>query len=112
MIIDDLTVGQLKDINRLLASGTGDTHQPYEIGANYQIRTVTFIYTGRVLSVGLHEIVITDAAWIADTGRFSQAVAGQSYSEIEPYPDGEPVIIGRGTVIDSVKIKSLPRSQK
>ena len=111
MNINELTVGQLKEINGMLSNGVAP-HQPYEIGANYQIRTVTFILTGRIVSVGSAEIVITDAAWIADTGRFAAAVSHQTYSEVEPYPDGVEVIVGRGTVIDAVKISKLPRIQK
>lgn len=87
-------------------------NQPYEIGANYQIRTVTMILTGRVESVGGFEIVLSSAAWIADTGRFANAVESAEYNEVEPYPDGRLVIVGRATVIDAVQIKSLPRVQK
>lgn len=112
MDINSLTVGQLKEINRLISGGVADSHQPYEVGANYLIRTVTFAYTGKIVSVGNSEIVLVDAAWIADTGRFADAVAKGSFNEVEPFPDGENVIVGRGTVIDAVKVKTLPRSQK
>ena len=58
-----------------------------------------------------HEIVLEDAAWIADTGRFSQALAAAEFSEVEPFPCGR-VIVGRGSIIDAVQIKIAPRSQK
>ena len=85
---------------------------PYEIGGLYQIRTVTHIVTGKVLSVGPLEIELAEAAWIADTGRYMQAVEKAEYDEVEPYPADRKVIVGRGAVIDAVQIPSLPRIQK
>ena len=84
--------------------------QPFTIGKNYFIRTVTHHYTGRLLSVGKQELVIADAAWIADDGRFTQAVKDAAFNEVEPFP-GE-VIIGRGSILDACVISSLPREQK
>jgi hypothetical protein len=85
----------------------------WKIGANYFIRTVTHHYTGRLVAVGEYELVIVDAAWIADDGRFTQAVLSGSFNEIEPYPDGVTVMIGRGSLLDAVEIHfALPRSQK
>lgn len=86
--------------------------QPYRIGGNYQLRTVTHIITGRIESVGPLEIVVSSAAWIADTGRYSQAVAAGEYDEVEPYPDDRLVIVGRQSIVDSVEIPNLPRAQK
>ena len=83
----------------------------WQIGKNYLVRTVTMIDTGRLVEVTDHELVLEDAAWIADTGRFADALASSSFSEVEPFPDGQ-VIIGRGSVIDAVQIASLPRKQK
>ena len=109
MNIEEITIKQAQELVDLF--NTKPTVQPYEIGKHYQIRTVTMIYTGRVLSVGPQELVIDDAAWIADTGRFTQATATQDYNEVEPFPDG-PVIVGRGAIVDAVQIKPFTRSQK
>lgn len=84
---------------------------PYEIGKAYLIRTVTMIDAGVVVRVTQQEIVLKDAAWIADTGRFADALKKCEFGEVEPFPDGE-VIVGRGSVIDAVKIDKQPRSQK
>lgn len=96
--------------------GPGDTSSghPWSLGGSYFIRTVTHHYTGRLVAVHAQELVITDAAWIADDGRFAQAVAGANFAEVEPYPDGALVIIGRGAILDAVLLGSLPlpRSQK
>ena len=85
---------------------------PYVIGKNYLIRTVTMIYTGKLLSVGNQELVIKDACWIPETERWMQAVAEVKFKEVEPYPKGRHVIIGRGAILDAVIIDRLPTEQK
>lgn len=85
---------------------------PWEIGANYFIRTVTHHLTGKLVSVHAQELVIVDAAWIADDGRFMQAVASAEFLEVEPYPAGSEVIVGRGSILDAVQIPKLPKEQK
>jgi hypothetical protein len=81
------------------------------IGKNYLIRTVTMIDTGRLVAVTEHELVLEDAAWVADTGRFAQAIEKGEFNEVEPFPSGR-VIVGRGSLIDAVQIPVLPRKQK
>jgi hypothetical protein len=83
----------------------------WEIGANYLIRTVTMIDTGRLVMVTDHELVLEDAAWIAESGRFADALQSAEFNEVEPFPEGQ-VIVGRGAIIDAVKIPKLPRIQK
>jgi hypothetical protein len=84
---------------------------PWMVGANYLIRTVTMIDTGRLVAIGPLELVLEDAAWIADTGRFSDAIEKAEFSEVEPFPKGR-VIINRSCVIDAVEISKIPRSKK
>ena len=85
--------------------------QPFEIGAIYLIRTVTMIDTGRVVAASKQWIVLEDAAWIADTGRFSDALKKCEFNEVEPFPDGR-VILNATAVIDALKITKAQRSQK
>ena len=92
MKIDDLTIGEAKKLAGLFCGEKNES--PFEIGAIYLIRTVTMIDTGRLLRVTPMELVLEEAAWIADTGRFSDALKKLSFNEVEPFPDGE-VIIGR-----------------
>lgn len=83
----------------------------WERGKKYFIRTVTNYLTGRLVDVTEQELVIEDAAWIADTGRFADALKKATFKEVEPYPDG-PVIVGRGSVIDACEWSGdLPREQ-
>lgn len=83
----------------------------WKIGQAYLIRTVTMMLTGRVKSVDEHEIVLADAAWVADSGRFATALQTGALSEVEPFP-GE-AIVGRGSVVDACEwLHALPRAQK
>lgn len=84
----------------------------FELGKNYLIRTVTMIDTGRLVDITDNELVLEDAAWIADTGRFSKSLTTCDFSEVEPFPDGAKVIVGRGAIVDAVEIPKLPRDVK
>lgn len=89
-----------------------DNSGPYIVGANYLIRTVTMTLTGCLAAVYDQELVLTSAAWIADTGRFADAFTTGKFDEIEPFPDGE-VIVGRGAVVDAARwLWELPRQQQ
>lgn len=84
---------------------------PYQIGKSYFIRTVTMYYTGKLESVLAGELVLSSAAWIADTGRLSDALRSGIFNEIEPFPGD--VVVSRGCITDaSVWLHPLPVSQK
>jgi hypothetical protein len=108
--IESLTLKELKEIARIVGTPTSPEH-PWQIGKPYLIRTVTMIQTGRLIRVTPQELVLEDAAWIADTGRFSEALKSMSFGEVEPFPDGE-VIVGRGSIVDAVVIPQVQRSLK
>ena len=72
----------------------------WEIGKNYVIRTVTMIQVGKLISVDEHELVLEDAAWVADTGRWANFLSEGKVSEVEPFPDGR-IIVGRHAIIDA-----------
>jgi len=86
---------------------------PYVVGENYFIRTVTSFFTGKLKAVYEKELVLISCSWIADTGRFANAMKDfDVLSEIEPFPAGE-ILIGRGAIIDAHITKcELPAQQK
>lgn len=84
----------------------------WEIGKNYFIRTVTHHLTGKLVAVGEHELVIVDAAWIADDGKFSSSLATEEFNEVEMFPAGKNVLVGRASLIDAVQINKLPTQTK
>jgi len=114
MKIDDLTYGQMKEIAAAVggsASPAFEVH-PYKVGQNYLIRTVTYAQTGKLVAVCDKELVIADAAWIADTGRFADALVSCDFEEVEPFPPGQHVIVNRAAIIDVTPINKLPMKQK
>jgi|SRR3990167_2204441 len=98
--INEVEYVRADSVKRNLPEQVGNAAYPYEIGKNYFIRTVTNYFTGTLLWVGPMELLLENVSWIADTGRFSNALREGKLNEIEPYPEG-PVIIGRGAVIDA-----------
>ena len=80
-------------------------------GEKVFVRTVTHYYTGRVVAVDDRWLALTDAAWIADTGRWSLALETGTLNEVEPYLDGDTVLVHLGAVIDvSPWHHDLPRA--
>jgi hypothetical protein len=83
------------------------------IGKNVFIRTVTHHYTGRLVAVYPTELVLTDAAWIADDGRFHEVFLSGEFSEVEPYADDLLVVVSRLALCDACEFKfKLPRKTK
>ena len=116
MNIDEITIGQAKQIAALVSASNQtksaiEYNDFWKLGDTYLIRTVTMIDTGVLVSLDQHEIILKDAAWIPDTGiRFSDALKKNEFGEVEPFPDGL-VAIGRGSIIDAVRISAAPRVQ-
>ena len=113
MGIDEMTLGQAKELAALFSGGGGDIASPYVIGRRYIIRTVTMTLTGRLTAVTAMELVLEDAAWVADTGRWSAALSTGVLEEVEPFPSGHSVIVGRGALVDATEWQHpLPREQR
>ena len=111
MDIDDLTLKQIKEISLLVGKNNSSMDHPYKIGQSYLIRSVTMYYTGRLDRVTEKELVFSDSAWIADTGRYNEALESGEFSEVEPIKGD--LIIGRGSIIDAVEFNhDLPREVK
>lgn len=70
------------------------------VGQDVFIRTVTYFYVGEVTGVTADWIHLTGAAWVADTGRFAQALATGVMHEVEPYPPPGEVSVARGAIVD------------
>lgn len=104
----------IDDLRSLINPSTSTTPQPTStfVGSKVLIRTVTFYYTGMVVAVTDKWIVLKDAAWIANTGKFSTALKSGTLNEIEPYPDG-PVWVAMSAVVDVCEWNhDLPRVAK
>lgn len=112
--INDLTIGDARELAALINGAPCEvsTTAPWCIGENMLIRTVTHYWVGRIVSVSPSELVLEEAAWIADTGRYSDSLKDGDFEEVEPVYHGR-VIVGRGAVIDAVSWRhGLPREKK
>lgn len=84
---------------------------PFKIGASYFIRTVTYFATGKVKAIVGQFLILEDAAWIADTGRFMQAITEGKLNEVEPVD--VDMFINLNSITDAFVWKhKLPREQK
>jgi hypothetical protein len=106
---------QLAQLLKLIDCGetVSSCNSLLKVGQAYLIRTVTMAYTGKIEEIGEHEIRLSNACWIASTGRFASAAAGvfDANSELEPFT--KDAIIGRGGFIDATPLFcELPNKQK
>jgi hypothetical protein len=118
--VNELTIGQAKELANLFGNNQTQTNQtnkphPFEIGKNYFIRTVTMSHVGKLEAVYDDILVLSSASWVADTGRFNNAMKSGleaiDSSEIEPFVNN--VFIGRGALIDmTIYNFPLPTKQK
>jgi len=121
--INDLTVGQCKEIAAMLGRcGSGEREQKptsslwskhLTPGKRVFVRSVTHHYCGEVVECDDAVCVLRSASWIASDGRFSRALTAGELDEVEPYPADCEVLIGLGAVIDVCEWRhDLPREVK
>lgn len=116
MDLDKLTLGEVKQLRCLLGGAAQDKCcEPLPaVGDAVFIRTATLYYTGRVLTVGAQWIELGEAAWVAWTGRFADAMKSGKFDEVEPYPDEihPRICVGNAGVEWCNWPHKLPRDQK
>lgn len=61
--------------------------QAFEIGKSYFFRAVTFHCIGQVVGRDRQFLILGDAAWVADSGRFTLALKTGVLAEVEPTGD-------------------------
>jgi hypothetical protein len=110
MSIDDMTIGQFKELSAIFSGGQA-VKLPFNVGEAYLFRTVTHIQTGRVKEICGPFVVLEDAAWVADTGRFHDSLKNGDLGEVEPFTGD--CILNTGSLIDATPwIHALPDAQK
>ena len=98
----------LKDIKESLKE---EVKFPFGIGNKVLIRTVTHIQTGEITELVGNFVVLKDAAWIADTGRFNECLGKGTFSEVEPMTC--KCIVNITAIIDAFEWQhALPRGVK
>ena len=104
-----LTCDELKSIT------SGGDSLPFKIGTAYLFRTIGYHWLGRVTAITGKFLTLDDATWVADTGRFNEALLGKlaelPQSELEPSP--RPVHINADHITDAVEYPyQLPKGVK
>jgi hypothetical protein len=106
--INDLTLGQIKELALNLNNKSA---HPYEIGKAYFIRTVTMYHIGILKKVFDNELILSNASWIPDSGRFHDALKNGEVNEVEPFIGD--IIVSRNAIIDvSFWNHEVPSKQK
>jgi hypothetical protein len=73
----------------------------FEVGKTYLLRGVTMYQIGTVVGITPTELLLSPAAWVADTGRFNAALKSGVLAEVEPYPtETLPAGVNRGALSD------------
>ena len=70
---------------------------PFAVGKAYFIRTVTYHMLGKVERISGNFLVLSDASWIASSGRFNTAISKGELDEVEYVGDA---IIGMNAIVD------------
>ena len=107
MKIDDLTIGEAKELAGMFQKcGATKEDAHWTIGDTWFIRTVTYHLVGKLKAVTAQELVLEGGTvmWIADDGRFTDAISKGIFNETEIYGD-QDVIVGRGSIVDATRLK-------
>ena len=80
------------------------------VGEKFYFRTVTYHLVGKVTKRLGSFLVLEDCSWVADSGRFQQAILDGALSEVEPVGRA---LINLDTVCDAFPwVHELPKEQK
>jgi len=80
------------------------------VDGKWFIRTVTFHLVGKVVRRVGQFLVLKDASWVADSGRFMQALRSGELAEVEPVGDA---VVNVLSIVDAFPwVHDLPNKQK
>jgi hypothetical protein len=83
------------------------------VGKSYFVQTVTHYYTGKLVRDEKENLVLTNASWIADTGRFSDFLKTGNANEVEPFPPELETGVAKSAIINVCSWPhTLPNVQK
>jgi len=85
--------------------------EAFKIGEKVFIRTVTYHCTGEITEIVGGFIFLKDAAWVADSGRFGEAIETGTLSEVECVTC--PIRVSIASIVDVYEWRHpLPRETK
>lgn len=68
------TLKEVIDVMRQDGTCNTPSDFPFEIGKQYLFRTIGYHWLGEVISIRGKFLVLDSASWVADTGRYSDAL--------------------------------------
>jgi len=111
-MLEDMKVSQLV---KLVSALNDSAQQPqmcfWNVGKAYFIRTVTMHLVGELIAFNDKELLLRNASWVADSGRFHDALKTGELNEVEPFIND--VILNRDCIVDATEwLFQLPKVQK
>lgn len=100
MSIEELTLKEFKELQSIFVPKQA-TQSPFKIGEKYFIRTATYFHLGKLKEINGKWLILEEASWIADTGRFYDFLKDGKCNEYEAFQDD--VFIPLDSVIDITK---------
>ena len=88
-------IEQLLDVKDEKWNGSDN---PFIVGKAYFIRTVTYHMIGKLERISGNFLVLSEASWIADSGRFSNAISKGELNEVEYVGDA---IVAMTAIVDA-----------
>ena len=86
------------------------TSSPFKPGESYFIRTVTYHLIGKLVGQTGDFLELDQASWVADSGRFMNAIKDGKFNEVEPVGTA---YVNIKSVTDAFPWKhALPEQQK
>lgn len=100
-------------IGKIMGNDTTSTanYRSFDDGEKVIIRTVTSIHVGRVVRENPTFVWLDEASWVADTGRYSEALQNGTLLEVEKSTGIKRVAIGSIVDVD-VWDHDLPTDSK
>jgi len=102
----------LEVVCELIRKGSDKLHCefPFVRGEQYFIRTATYHSVGRIKNIKGKFLLMEKASWIAESGRFMNALQEGKLNEVEPVGD---MILNTDSIIDAFPWPhKLPTEQK
>jgi len=101
------------DLIKIISKSAPESEGAFEVGKSYFLRTVTTYFVGRLIAIKGTDLVFEDGAWVASTGRFSDAVATGKFNEVEPWPKGSRQFVNKSSYVDAFEFTfALPLEKK
>jgi hypothetical protein len=107
--VSDETYERIKEQLKSEEKVNFDSYNDF-IGKSFFFRTVTYHIIGKVIKIVGTMLQLEQASWVADSGRFMNAIKEGTLNEVEPVGDW---FVNIGAIVDfGIWDHELPKKQK